>query len=184
VFQLAKGGWKDCGRLGEEKEVMGMAVYNAKLYAGTLPSARVYRYDGDCWNLVGQLDSTPGVKYRRAWSMAVYGGRLYCGTLPSGRVWSMGVGGCISLDRELGPGWNHVAAVRKSGRITLLVNGVIAATRETCRDFDVSNSRPLTIGFGEHDYFRGQIRDLRLYSRALDGSEVKSIWEGGHQGAR
>ena len=184
VFKMVPRGWKDCGRLGEEKEVMGIAVYNGKLYAGTLPSARVYRYDGDGWNLVGQLDSTPGVKYRRAWSMAVYGGRLYCGTLPSGRVWSMGTGGCVSLDRELGPGWSHVAAVRESGRINLLVNGIVAGTIDPGREFNISNSRTLTIGFGEHDYFRGQIRDLRLYSRALTGSEVISIWDGGHNGAR
>ena len=79
--------WLDCGRLGEELEVMGMMVYNGKLYAGTLPTGSVYRYDGEGeWVSTGQLDTTPDVKYRRAWTMAVYQGRLFCGTLPSGNV--------------------------------------------------------------------------------------------------
>jgi hypothetical protein len=37
--------WVSAGRLGEEKEVMGMAAHNGKLYAGTLPLAEVYRLD-------------------------------------------------------------------------------------------------------------------------------------------
>ena len=56
VFRMPRGGgggggglvsdpWVDCGRTGEEKEVMGMAVYNGKMYAGTLPAGEVYRYD-------------------------------------------------------------------------------------------------------------------------------------------
>ena len=63
-----------------------MAVYNGKLYAGTLPLGEVYRYDGDQkWTLTGQLDTTPNVKYRRVWSMAVCQGKLFAGTLPSGQ---------------------------------------------------------------------------------------------------
>ena len=72
--------WTYCGRLGDDKEVMGMAVYKGKLYAGTLPKAEVYRYDGGTeWVLTGQLDETPKVRYRRAWSMAVFDGKLFCG---------------------------------------------------------------------------------------------------------
>ena len=72
---------------------MGMMVYNGKLYAGTLPTGSVYRYDGEGeWVSTGQLDTTPDVKYRRAWTMAVYQGRLFCGTLPSGNVLSLEAG--------------------------------------------------------------------------------------------
>ena len=82
--------WIDMGRLGEELEVMGMAVYNGKLYAGTLPLGQVYRYDGKGrWTCTGQVDRTPDVKYRRAWSTAVYNGKLSFGTLPAGRVMSL-----------------------------------------------------------------------------------------------
>ena len=67
-----------------EKEVMGMSVYNGKLYAGTLPLADVYRYDANSkWTSVGQLDKTPNVRYRRAWTMAVYQGKLECVGAPS-----------------------------------------------------------------------------------------------------
>ena len=49
------------GRLEDEKEVMAMAVYNGKLYAGTLPLAKVYRYEGGTtWTNTGQLDYHAG----------------------------------------------------------------------------------------------------------------------------
>ena len=41
VFEYAGGErWIDRGRLDNELEVMGMMVYNGKLYAGTLPLGR------------------------------------------------------------------------------------------------------------------------------------------------
>ena len=93
----AASGSVAAGRLGEEKEVMGMAVHNGKLYAGTLPLAEVYRLDdGTRWTRTGRLDLTPDVRYRRAWSMAVFDGRLFCGTLPSGRVHALEVGQSVT----------------------------------------------------------------------------------------
>jgi hypothetical protein len=63
--------WTDVGRLGEELEVMGMLVHNGRLLAGTLPLAEVYAYEGQStWKRIAQLDRTPDVKYRRAWTMA------------------------------------------------------------------------------------------------------------------
>jgi len=176
VFRYAGGQtWEDCGQLGNEQEVMGMAVYNGKLYAGTLPLADVYRYDGDRnWTRTGQLDTTPNVKYRRAWSMAVYEGKLFCGTLPSGHVRSLEAGKCVTYDRALGDGWQHLAAVRDRRGLALYVNGEVVArsTGLDAADFDISNERPLTIGFGGHDYFNGRIKDVRIYARALTGAEV------------
>ncbi len=94
--------WSFRGRLGEEKEVMGISVYNGQLFAGTLPYADVYRYQGGTnWTTTGRLDTTPDVKYRRAWSMAVFDGKLYCGVLPSGEVLSLEVGKGVSHDRAL-----------------------------------------------------------------------------------
>jgi hypothetical protein len=168
-------GWEDTGRLGEEEEVMGMAVYNGKLYGGTLPLAEVHRYDGDGqWTNTGRLDHTPDVRYRRAWSMAVYQGRLFCGTLPSGHVHSIKAGACATYDRALAPGWRHVAAIRDGGILKLLVDGREVARSESfnAEDFDLSTEKPLLIGFGAHDYFNGSMRDLRWYSRALTAEEV------------
>jgi Concanavalin A-like lectin/glucanases superfamily len=169
--------WVDCGRLGEEKEVMGMAVYNGKLYAGTLPLAEVYRYEmGKTWTRTGQLDRTPDVRYRRAWSMAVYRGKLFCGTLPSGRVYSLEAGRSVTHDHELRSGWRRLAAVRSGRKLKLYVDGRLAATSGAFDPtaFDISNDRSLKIGFGDHDYFNGIVRDVRLYSRALSESEIRT----------
>lgn len=171
-------GWENAGQLGEEKEVMGMAVYNGKLYAGTLPLAQVYRYDGDgAWALTGQLDTTPDVTYRRAWTMAVYQGRLFCGTLPSGRVYSIEAGKAVTHDYALEPGWRHLAAVREGGELRLYVDGREAAKSGPFNpsDFDVSNDKPLRIGFGMHDYFNGAMKDLRIHSRALSPDELARL---------
>jgi hypothetical protein len=178
VFRYEGGEtWSHCGRLGDEKEVMGMAVYNGKLYAGTLPLAEVYRYDGDTtWTRVGRLDFTPDVVYRRAWSMAVFEGKLFCGTLPSGRVHAMAAGQVVTHDHALAPGWRHVAAVRLGGRLTLSVDGSAVATASFGgAALDVANDEPLRIGFGAHDHFHGRMRDVRVYERALEESEIAAL---------
>jgi hypothetical protein len=170
--------WTHCGRLGQEKEVMGMAVYNGKLYAGTLPWAEVYRYDGGTtWTSTGRLDQTPDVRYRRAWSMAVYQGKLFCGVLPSGHVLSLEAGRCATCDRALSPGWHHLAAVKASDRLQLYVDGTCVAesTPFDPRDYDLATPTPLKIGFGQHDYFNGRMKDLRIYDRALSQPEVQRV---------
>jgi len=71
-------------------------------------SPYLYRYDGDGrWTCTGQLDATPEVKYRRAWSTAVYDGKLYFGTLPAGGVMSLEAGRSATLDSALAPGWRQ-----------------------------------------------------------------------------
>jgi len=170
--------WMHRGRLGEEKEVMGMAVYNGKLYAGTLPLGQVYRYDGNTtWTSTGQLDTTPDVKYRRAWSMAVFDGKLFCGVLPSGHVLSLEAGKCATNDRALAPGWRHVAAVKSAGSLKLYVDGECVATSSPFQpaEYNLANGKPLKIGFGQHDYFNGKMKDLRIYSRALDEAEIVAL---------
>ncbi len=169
--------WTDVGRLGDEKEVMGMALYNGKLYAGTLPLAEVYRFDGDGrWLRVGRVDHTPDVRYRRAWSMAVFQGRLFCGTLPSGHVHALEVGKGVTYDRELAPGWRHVVAQRQGDLLQLFVDGKpVAKSTAGAAALDVTNDRPLRIGFGPHDYFRGSLSDVRLYGRALDAEEIAAL---------
>lgn len=171
--------WTSCGRLGNELEVMGMAIYNGKLYAGTLPSAEVYRYEGGQeWTKVGRLDYTPDVRYRRAWSMAVYQGKLFCGTLPSGHVHAYEVGRSATYDHELRPGWKHLVAVRDRNRLKLYLDGKLVAQSSPfdSAQYDISNDKPLTIGFGDHDYFNGCLSDLRLYNRALNDAEVAALF--------
>jgi hypothetical protein len=171
--------WIPCGRLGDELEVMGMAVYNGKLYAGTLPLAQVYRYDGgERWTLTGQLDTTPEVKYRRAWSMAVHNGKLFAGTLPAGRVFVLEAGKSVTCDHELEPGWRHLAAVRAGDRLQLYIDAELVGTSSSVNpaEYNLSGDQPIKIGFGAHDYFNGRLRDLRLYNRALSSAEVAAFF--------
>jgi hypothetical protein len=169
--------WIDTGRLGMELESMPLAVYNGKLYSGSLPRGEVFRYDEPAWSSIGRVDETPDVKYRRAWSMAVYGGRLYIGALPSGRVKSIAAGRSATCDSALAPGWRHLAAVKESGRLKLYIDGRLRATSAAFDpvDYDLSNDRPLRIGFGQHDSFNGRISDVRLIGRALTAGEVRRL---------
>lgn len=170
--------WEDAGRLGEEKEVMGMAVYNGKMYGGTLPLAEVFRYDGSQnWTSMGRVDLTPDVKYRRAWTMAVFQGRLFVGTLPSGKVMSLKAGEVVTLDRQLPSGWVHFTAVKGDDQLKLYLDGKLVAASEKFdpADYDLSNSEPLKIGFGPHDYFKGSLSDLRVYRGSLSDEQIGKL---------
>jgi hypothetical protein len=164
--------------LGDELEVMGMLVHNGHLYGGTLPLAAVFRYDGEKkWTKTAQLDTTPDVKYRRAWTMASFDGRLFCSTLPSGSVHSLETGPCVTFDRELPNGWQHVAAVKRGGVLQLYVNGVPVAEsrRFDPARFDLTNAVPLRIGGGSGNYFRGSLSDVRFYRRVLSEAEIHDL---------
>jgi hypothetical protein len=167
--------WENRGRLGAETEVMNLLAYNGALFAGTLPGAEVHRFDEDGgWTLVGTLDRTPDVRYRRAASMAVYHGELFCGTLPSGTVHSMRAGLVASGDRALPPDWRHVAAVRAGPTIELYLDGSLVArvADEAGRaPLDLGTST-LVLGGGPRGGFEGELADVRLYRRALDPAAV------------
>lgn len=177
VFELSGANqWHDRGQLGNESESMGMVVYNGMLYGGTLPLAQVYRYDGETtWTNTGQLDTTPDVKYRRAWSMAVYQGKLFCGVLPSGKIFSYETGHALSHDRELPPGWLHIAVQREGEEARLYVNARVV-TQSNRDPIAIDNEVPLRIGFGQHDYFNGRMKDVRLYDAAIDGAVIAQIF--------
>ncbi len=176
VYRRSGDAWDDLGRLGSELEVMGMLVHNGQLYAGTLPLAEVYRYDGgQAWTRTAQLDKTPDVKYRRAWTMAQYRGRLFCSTLPSGHIHSLEAGPCVTHDHELPAGWRHVAAVKAKDRLRLYVDGkpvAESAPFDPAR-FDLTSDEPLKIGSGAGDFFNGSMSDVRLYRGALDEAAIR-----------
>ncbi len=150
--------WTSCGRWPGEQESMGMAVYNGKLYAGSLPGGRVYRYDeGTKWTDTGQVDTgtEPELElpphYRRAWCMAVYKGKLFCGVMPSGKIKSLEAGKSVTYDYELAPGWRHLVAVRAGTNLKLYIDGqcVSTSTEFDPAHYDISNTVPLKIGFGQ-----------------------------------
>ena len=179
VFRYGGGtSWVDVGKLGQELEAMPLLIYNGKMYGGTLPTAEVYRYEGgQQWNRLAQVDHTPDVKYRRAWSMAVYQGRLFVGTLPSGRVLSIEAGRNATYDHELAPGWHHIAAVRSNDHLQLWIDGQMVSRSASFapEQFDLGNPAPLHIGFGAQDYFRGNIADFRLYRGALSSQQIREL---------
>jgi len=170
--------WQDVGRLGQELEVMGMMVHNGKLYAGSLPLAETYRFDGtEHWTRLAVLDSTPDVTYRRAWTMAEFQGRLFCGTLPSGRVWSFEAGRNVTYDHAVPDGWYHLAVTRQGNQLRLYLDGrpVAASSPFNPSDYDLGSDQALKIGFGANDYFRGALRDVRLYRAALDQPQIQQL---------
>lgn len=170
--------WEDVGKLGQELEAMPLLVYNGKMYGGTLPTAEVYRYDDhQLWTKIGQVDHTPDVKYRRAWSMAVYQGRLFVGTLPSGRVTSIETGRNVTCDHALASGWRHVVAVRDSDRLRLFVDGqeVGQSAPFERAEFDLSSQSPLQLGFGAQDHLDGSLCDVRIYRGVLPAVEIARL---------
>jgi hypothetical protein len=126
---------------------------------------------------MGRVDFTPDVVYRRAWSMAVFNGRLYSGTLPSGHVRSFEAGRNATDDRELAPGWRHIAAVRDGSRLKLYIDGqpVAQSSELEPAQFDLTNKAPLQIGSGPQDFFNGKLKDVRIYPQALTAAEVADL---------
>lgn len=169
--------WELAGKLGEERESMPLLVYNGQMYAGSLPTGEVYRFDGgQNWQKIARLDMTPDVTYRRVWSMAVYKGQMFAGTLPAGRVHSVSIGHVATHDTTLSAGWHHIAAVRQSGELKLYVDGKLSGTSTPFpADLDISNSSPVTIGFGPRDYFKGGMSDLRIYHSSISPELISKI---------
>jgi len=128
-------------------------------------------------------------EWSRVTSLTIYDGRLFAsiGSCTSsvldapadvrGRVYSMEAGKCISHDNDLGPGWKHIVAIREKGLLKLFVNGKLAANSSAFdqSEYDISNDRPLRIGFGQTDYFCGKISDVRIYNRALRDAEIAAL---------
>lgn len=179
VYRLTKDDqWEDRGQLGDELEVMGMLVHNGRFLAGSLPLANVYHYEGgQNWRLLKQLDATPDVTYRRAWTMAERGGRLFVSTLPSGEVFSYRAGASAADGKALPGGWRHVAAVRSDNTLRVFVDGheVASNTVADSGAFNISATGPLLIGSGPNAPFRGRLSDVRIHNRALDDAEIHAL---------
>jgi hypothetical protein len=128
-------------------------------------------------------------EWTRVTSMTIHRGRLFAsiGNCTSsikdspadirGTVHSIEAGKCVSHDRELAPGWRHLAAVREGGRLRLHLDGKVAAesTPFAPADYNLNVDHPLRIGFGQVDFFHGRIRDVRAYNRALSSSEIEAL---------
>jgi hypothetical protein len=197
VVRLDPGNrWTDCGRLGDALEINGLAVYNGKLYGGSIPRSEVFRYDdGTTWASAGRFLEPAGYEFKnpnewaRVTSLTVFGGKLFAsmGSCTSshldapadfrGKVYAMQAGQCVTHDRDLGPGWQHLAAVRRKGRLELFVDGLKTAESPapSGSPLDVTNGQTLRIGAGETDSFSGRIQEVRMYRRALSGETIRRM---------
>jgi hypothetical protein len=124
-----------------------------------------------------QLDRTPDVKYRRAWTMAEHDGKVFCSTLPSGKIYGFEAGKSVMSPNALPSGWQHVAAVKTADRLQLFINGKLVNETKipVSMKFNLNSESTIKIGFGANDYFNGHMRELRLYSRALSNREIKDL---------
>lgn len=173
--------WTDVGRLGDELEVMGMNVHNGRLFAGTLPLAEIYVFDSkQSWHRLTQLDNTPNVKYRRAWTMAEHDGELYCSTLPSGHVFAYSQGHQVAWGHPLPGRWCHVAAIKTGDQLKLFMDGQLVALSSMPEQaqFDLTNRSQIVIGSGIHGSLQGQLADVRIYCRGLSNEEVLALAAG------
>jgi hypothetical protein len=195
--------WEDCGNMGIEtvnqkiNEINELTAYNGMLYAGALPKGEVWRYgDGRQWVRVRQLVQNPAwdagklVSWNRVPCMTVYQGKLFVGTstchgraeaepsTDAGKVFSWEAGKSVSFDDDIGTGWRHLVAVRQANRLQLYIDGRLVASSSDFEGarFNLSNPKPLLIGFGERNYFRGQLSELRVYSRALKDNDIAYLY--------
>ncbi len=62
-----------------------------------------------------------------------------------GKVFAMQAGQCVTHDRDIGPGWKHLTAVRRGERLELFVEGVKTA-ESRARGGSSFDSKPETTG--------------------------------------
>lgn len=176
-------------------EINDLTVYNGKMYAGVIPKGEVWRYDGEqkatmVKRLVNNPDYKVGVhdSWCRIPCMAIYKGRLFAGTssargfaiadqkIDTGKVFSWETGKCVTIDDDIGSEWRHLTAIREGDHLKLYLDGKLASTSSAMgKNLDLSNDKPLLIGFGAANYFSGNIKDVRLYSGVLNDAEITKL---------
>ena len=208
IARLRNETWEDLGELGDSREPTAFAAYNGMLFGGSLQWADVYRYNGaQRWTLLRRFleeDINPGSRipgiliprglknrWVRPTSLTVFDGELFAAIGSCwghfdgehgirGRVYRFRAGQTAAFDRDIGPGWRHVAAVKSGRQLKLYVNAVRTADSDAFdpADYSLSCTGPLKLGGGEVGSFRGRLRDVRFYKRALAESEIAELHRG------
>lgn len=92
-------------------------------------------------------------------------------------------GTILNSDRSVTDGkWNHVVCVREGTKLSLYVNGVFVKEQTANSLKVVSNAAPFKIALqeivaGYENYFKGDLDDMIIYRKALNETEVKSLFE-------
>lgn len=86
-----------------------------------------------------------------------------------------------SAEKATGSNWRHVVGTYDGSAIKVYIDGELAG-QTPCQGKIESNDKPLTIGANKSnssgDSFEGSIDDVRIYSRALEAHEIKSLAAG------
>ena len=121
----------------------------------------------------GILGHQPGSTTNRAPGIWVYqGNRIHAG-FGDGSNWNSFVTPAALTSNE----WNHVATTFNGTTYSAYVNGVEVYSTDAFDGRSPLNISQLDIGRVDN-YFEGQIDDVRIYDRALTGSEVLNLLDG------
>jgi len=99
-------------------------------------------------------------------------------TIPGGKPVSLGEVPAVSPSR-----WSHVAATFDRGLVCLYLNGAKVLSAQTPTSALVAGDEPLRIGEAQAEggarayLFAGLVDDVRVYGRAMDGEQVRGLYE-------
>lgn len=170
---MQKGDGLDASLADGDRDCLDASTRIVSADCNTRKAAR--GYDGKNWTDCGQLgDNT------QTYSFAVYHGRLYAGTGPSGRVFrfeEVGRWNNVAREHDVPTGWHHVAAVKRTGQLELFLDGKRVAVSALFEpgDYDLKSENSLRIGAGTANFYRGRLRDVRLYQRSLNEMEILAL---------
>ena len=71
--------------------------------------------------------------------------------------------------------WEHLVFRYHDGRQSIFLNGRLAVSSNN--HSRLFSDRPLIIGAWNSRFFKGKLRDLRIYSAALNANDIKLLFE-------
>jgi hypothetical protein len=96
----------------------------------------------------------------------------------NGPVFSTGTGGttggAFSAPHIIKNMWHHISAVYDGSEMIVYLDGRESTTRYGQMGSVIMNGSPLMLGKLGTNYYRGDIDEFRIYSRALSGDEIRS----------
>jgi hypothetical protein len=94
-----------------------------------------------------------------------------------GSVHAMQAGVVATSTRSLEPGRHHIVAIREGDRISLMIDGRVAASAWGSLPRSLDTSAPLEVGRGAAGHFRGGVHGLRSFDRPLTAGEMSDLAE-------